>query len=539
MHTYFALFLIATFASLVLTPLIRRLCQRFSLLDVPLDERRMHSKAVPRLGGVAIYLACVIALSTLPFLDNMLTQTLRIYNAEIFVALIPATLVLFLGIYDDLCGTKAAIKFTALGLIATLFFIMGGRIEVLSIPFIGSVHLPATLSFLVTVFWLVGIANAFNLIDGMDGLATGAALFSSLVILAISFAQGQPLMIVFSLIFCGALAGFLRYNFNPASIFLGDSGALFVGFSLATLSVLGSQKATTAVAAVIPILAFGLPVVDTGVTIARRLISGKPVFEGDNEHIHHMLIARGWSQQRAALVLYAACAAFGLVAILFNGTGSRLIGFALFVLGVVTMLALGHLRYHEVDELRAGVKRTVGDRRNRIANNLRVRRASVALSKASDLSELFEAMKEMLQFEEFAYASLELGQAGNAEINERAFTASQHERSCQRIEFRNGRIVWSWTRYGVNEDELAGSSDYWCFRLPLSTASGEWGSMNFYRQLDGPPLLLDMNYLAGFFRAELAEAVGRILQSFEKPIEAVELAPETAVLTMTAGRNAG
>lgn len=499
----------------------------------------MHSKAVPRLGGVAIYLACIIALSTLPLVDNVLTQTLREHTSEIFVALIPATLVLIFGIYDDLRGTNAAVKFAALGLIATLFYIMGGRIEGLSIPFLGSVHLPSTLSFLVTVFWMVGIANAFNLIDGMDGLASGAALFSSLVILAISFAQGQPLMIVFSLIFCGALAGFLRYNFNPASIFLGDSGALFVGFSLAALSVLGSQKATTAVAVVIPILAFGLPVVDTGVTIARRLISGRPVFQGDNEHIHHMLIARGWSHQGAVLVLYAACAAFGLVAILFTSTGSRLIGFALFVLGVVTMLALGHLRYHEVDELRAGVKRTVGDRRNRIANNLRVRRASVALSKASDLNELFDAMKVMLEFEEFAYAGVELGQSGNTEVNERAFRASEHRRQLHGIEFRDGRIVWSWKRDGVNEDEVVGSTAFSCFRLPLSTESGEWGWMSLYRPLDGPPLLLDMNYLAGFFRTDLAQAASRILQSFEKPVDAGELTAGNTPMTMTAGKTAG
>src|ERR1700687_2348233 len=347
MHTYFALFLIATFASLVLTPLIRRLCERFNLLDVPLDGRRMHSKAMPRLGGVAIYLACVIALSTLPFLDNMLTQTLRIFTAEIFVALIPATLVMFLGIYDDLRGTNATVKFAALGLIATLFFVMGGRIEVLSIPFIGSVHLPATISFLITVFWLVGIANAFNLIDGMDGLATGAALFSSLVILAISFAQGQPLMIVFSLILCGALAGFLRYNFNPASIFLGDSGALFVGFSLAALSILGSQKASTAVAVAIPILAFGLPVVDTGVSIARRFLSAKPIFKGDREHIHHMLLDRGWSQRRVALVLYGVSALFALLAMLFVNSGNALTAVVLFVVGVAVVLALGQLRYHE------------------------------------------------------------------------------------------------------------------------------------------------------------------------------------------------
>jgi membrane associated rhomboid family serine protease len=149
----------------------------------------------------------------------------------------------------------------------------------------------------------VGIANAFNLIDGMDGLASGAALFSSLVILIISISQGQPLMTVVALVLCGALAGFLRYNFNPASIFLGDSGALFVGFTLAALSVLSAQKATTTVAIVIPILAFGFPVVDTAMTMGRRLISRHPIFQGDNEHIHHMLLARGWSQRRVVLAL--------------------------------------------------------------------------------------------------------------------------------------------------------------------------------------------------------------------------------------------
>ncbi|HVQ38978.1 MAG TPA: MraY family glycosyltransferase, partial [Pyrinomonadaceae bacterium] len=183
MHTYFALFLIATVASLILTPLTRRFCQRFALLDIPLDGRRLHTKGVPRLGGVAIYLAGVIALSTLPFVDNLLTRTLSGYTAEVFVAFIPATLVLMLGVYDDLFGANATVKLSALVLISTLFFILGGRIEGLPLPFVGPVVLPLGVSYLVTVLWLVGITNAFNLIDGMDGLATGAALFSSLVIL--------------------------------------------------------------------------------------------------------------------------------------------------------------------------------------------------------------------------------------------------------------------------------------------------------------------------------------------------------------------
>src|ERR1044071_4468268 len=366
-------------------------------------------------------------------------------RSEILTLLIPGTLVLLLGTYDDLRGANAVVKFVGLGLIATLFYAMGGRIDALSIPLAGSVHLPAILSFVVTVVWLVGIANAFNLIDGLDGLASGAALFSSLVILGVSASSDRALTIVVALVLCGALAGFLRYNFNPASIFLGDSGSLFIGFLLAALSVLGTQKATTAVAIVVPILAFGVPVVDTAMTMGRRGLRRKPVFEGDNEHIHHMLLARGWSQRRAALVLYGACALFGLVALIFPATGSKLTGFMLFVISVAVIVAVGHLRYHEVDELRAGVKRTVGDRRLRVANNIRVRRAALAVSKASDVYEMFEAAKHMLDFGEFTFANARVGQAGRAELNERAYHASLQRHPKQLLEFRNGRVSWSWS----------------------------------------------------------------------------------------------
>src|SRR5215475_4448141 len=164
MTTYFILFIVATTASLIATPIIRRLCEHFNLLDVTLDARRVHDKAVPRLGGVAIYLSCVVALATLPIVDRLLTQSLAEQRSVIILTFIPATLVLMLGVYDDLKGTNAVVKFVALGLIATLFFLLGGRIVSLSIPLVGSVQLPLLASFLVTILWLVGIANAFNLI---------------------------------------------------------------------------------------------------------------------------------------------------------------------------------------------------------------------------------------------------------------------------------------------------------------------------------------------------------------------------------------
>src|SRR6267378_6722389 len=398
MKTYFALFLISATASLGFTPLLRRLCERYRLVDEPQDNRRVHLKAVPRLGGVAIFVSLLIPLSVLLLLNNVLA----------------------LGVYDDLNGANAVVKFAGLAGVAVLFYMLGGRIVTLAIPFVGGVTLHPILGFLLTLIWIVGIANAFNLIDGVDGLASGAALFSSLVLLSVSLIQGRALVAVIALVLTGALAGFLRYNFNPASIFLGDSGSLLVGFVLAALSVQGSQKASTAVAVAIPILAFGLPMVDTSVAIARRFISGKPIFQGDREHIHHMLLERGWSQRRVVLVLYGVSALFGLLAMLLVNSGDSVIAVLLVVVGVVVVLALGRLRYHEVDEMRASVKRNIGERRLRLANNLRMRRACRAISSASTLDELLDGVLEVVELGSFAYATALLSCNGHLNVNQTA-----------------------------------------------------------------------------------------------------------------------
>jgi UDP-GlcNAc:undecaprenyl-phosphate GlcNAc-1-phosphate transferase len=218
------------------------------------------------------------------------------------------------------------------------------------------------------------------------------------------------------------------------------------------------------------------------------------VFEGDKEHIHHMLLARGWSQRRAALVLYGVCAIFGLVALIFPATGSKLTGFMLFVISVAVIIAVGHLRYHEVDELRAGVKRTVADRRLRVANNIRVRRAALALSKAPDLEAMFEVTQQLLEFGEFSFA--------NAQV---------------------GPVVWSWSATG-NDDDVAPSQTQWSVRLPLVKDGVEWGWLNFYRELNGEPMLVDANYLADLFRREFTEAAARILTQHEKPLAKAAMA---------------
>lgn len=511
MKTYLAIFSVAALAGLVLTPLVRRLCERFNWLDHTADDRRVHKRPIPRLGGVAIYLSMALGLVVLLFLNNPLTVDLTPIRGKFFATLAPATLVLLFGIYDDIFGTKAPAKFAAQGIAAILLFALGGRIEVLSIPFVGSVDLPIYLSFALTLVWTVGISNAFNLIDGMDGLAAGAALFASFIMLAVALLIYNPFVVVVALAVTGSLVGFLRYNFNPASIFLGDSGALFLGFLLAALSVQGMQKASTVVAVAIPLLAFGLPVVDTGIAITRRFMSGQPLFKGDREHIHHKLLDRGWSQRRVALVLYGICAVLGMMAMLFVVQSGRTTGLVLFVVGMAFIIGVGHLRYHEVDELKASVKRNVGERRVRAANNLRVRRAGRELAQATRLDQIFAAVESVLDSGEFvcAIAALPIsGSTGGIDLVSRSLGSPSGRSDLFEAD---GNINWYWRSGGASVTDVTGSDRYWCLRIPLATERNAWGFVNLYRSFEDGPVRMDINYLCGSLRRELSDAVERVV----------------------------
>lgn len=519
MNTYLLIFSLAAFSSLVLTPTVRRVCERFGLLDESQDERRTHKKSVPRLGGIAIFFSVLIALSVLPFVHNSLTRSLGMARWRFVVILVPAAFVFLFGVFDDLRGSKAPVKFLVQGLAGALLYTLGGRIEVLSIPFVGSIELPMAIGIALTILWTVGITNAFNLIDGMDGLAAGAGLFASFVMVIVSLPLYNPVVTVMALALAGALIGFLRYNFNPASIFLGDSGALFMGFMLAALSVQGTQKASTVVAIMIPLLAFGVPMVDTGFTIVRRFISGKPLFQGDREHIHHMLLARGWSQRRVAFVLYGVCALFGLMAMLFVGESARTTGLMLFVIGVAVIFAVGRLRYHEIDEIKASVKRNIGERRLRAANNLRIRRATRALSEATTLEEIFAAIQTMLEFGEFVYAVAEIGCETDNARNELVFELERKSGSLRQANLSEGLIRWTWERGDVEPEEVIKSGHCWTLHIPLSTAKAGWGYIKLYRIIDSGHLMLDINYLGHLFQRQMSLAVERVVKKgTEQPV---------------------
>lgn len=324
--TLFLLFLLALGLGLVATPLVERLAVKINALDLP-GERKLHHQPVPRLGGIAIYVAFVITLNTGLLLSDALLDLFQRSLRSWLGLLFGGSIVLALGIVDDIYELRPRTKLFFQLLAAAVVYVAGLHVTKLTNPLDGVLHL-GWLSLPVTLLWIVGITNAMNLIDGLDGLASGVALIITATILSISLTFGNMGIAVASSILCGSTLGFLRYNFNPARIFMGDSGSMFLGFTLAVISLQGTQKSTTAVAIFIPILFFGLPIADTLLAMWRRLTraadadpSGWRVFQADREHIHHKLIDLGLSHRTAVLTLYVVT--LGLSGIAFILTAVR------------------------------------------------------------------------------------------------------------------------------------------------------------------------------------------------------------------------
>lgn len=404
MKTYLALFILALALSSVLTPLVRHLAIRWGILDHPDRPQKIHECPTPRLGGLAIYAAFLLALAGLFLVENRVALHFRAQLSEIMKLLVPSTLVLLLGLYDDLRGANARIKFSVQGAAALLAYAFGLQITRIWNPFGGTIEL-GLLSLPLTVLWLVGITNAFNLIDGLDGLSAGAALFATGTLLVAALFYDQPLMVTLTVALAGAIAGFLRYNFVPATIFLGDSGSLFLGFLLGALAVEGSQKSATAVAVAIPLVSFGLPILDTLWALIRRALSRRPLFQGDLEHIHHMLLRRGLTRRQVVLVLYAACAGFGLFSLLFMNPQGKPLGVLLFVLGASVFFVIQSLGYPEFQELLHALGRAL--RRPRVlSKNIQWRRAIADLQQVESPDQLRAALSRLLEIGDFDSAEI-------------------------------------------------------------------------------------------------------------------------------------
>lgn len=295
-----ALFL-ALIISYILTPLVKKIAINIGAVDKP-NERKVHKGNIPRLGGVAIYIAFV---SVMLAFSDLTSQMIGI--------LIGGTIIMALGIIDDLIELSPKYKLLGQILAAIIIIISGVKVNVITNP-IGSGSIPlGFLSIPITILWIIGIINAINLIDGLDGLASGVSIIALGMLAVTSWLSGQHTILV-TLCLAASTLGFLRYNFNPAKIFLGDSGSMFLGFNLAALSILGMTKSAAMVSVFIPIVILGIPISDTFIAVVRRYINGQSIFKADKGHLHHQLLALGMSQKQAVLTIYVICIFFGAVA---------------------------------------------------------------------------------------------------------------------------------------------------------------------------------------------------------------------------------
>jgi UDP-GlcNAc:undecaprenyl-phosphate GlcNAc-1-phosphate transferase len=422
------------------------------------------------------------------------TTLLRIY--------VPACLIFCLGIYDDLHGAGPYLKFAVQAIAGVMLFAGGMRILDLPVIF-GSYSLPWFVGLPLTVLWVVAVTNAFNLIDGLDGLAAGSALFSTLVFFVITLVNHSWLFSLMSVTLAGAILGFLRFNFNPATIFLGDSGSLFIGFMLSALALAASQKAPTFVAVAIPVVSFGLPILETLLSILRRLMSGRPIFTADREHIHHKLLQMGFSHRQVVIVLYAVSAVFAMLSLFLLWPTGSTVGLVLAVVGTGIWLGVQHLNYLEFGELRRVAQRTI-DQRQIVINNLSVRRAVEELKVAGDFNQVRGVLVAAFKSNDFDAFELHLKSLPGDQAMPGETDRPFH---------------WSKFPHMV----AISSQPSWKLTLDLVTTSNrQRGSLVVYRIYRHRDLQLDVNILTSEFPPTLADALDRVLTMAEVVVPAAQ-----------------
>jgi UDP-GlcNAc:undecaprenyl-phosphate/decaprenyl-phosphate GlcNAc-1-phosphate transferase len=461
----------------------------------------LHGIALPRIGGVAIFTAFSLSMVAIAVMGAYIPRMHSAFPLKTLLSvLVPAFLVFLLGVYDDLYTVGPYVKFAVQGVAATLLF-MGG-LRIISIPLLfGARHLPWFVGLLFTILWVLAITNAFNLIDSLDGLAAGSALFSTLVAFVVALLNKNLLVTVMAIALAGAILGFLRYNFNPATISLGDSGSFFIGFLLSAAALAGAQKSPTIVAVAIPIVSFGLPILEGSLSVLRRLISGRPVFTGDREHIHHKLLHHGLTHRQVVIVLYAVSAVFALFSLLLLWPAGSSLGLVLAVLGVGIWIGVQRLGYLELGELGRVAQRTF-EQRQIVINNLAIRRATEELKAARD----YEQIRRVL---EAAFTSNDFD-GFDARFNLFPGESPPSGSVESRASMRRGELSFHWyrTRLGFLED-----LPLWTLSLDLiSSSNRRRGALTIHRLYSPRGLQLDINLLTSAFPTVLADALDRVLR---------------------------
>ena len=482
-------FLVCLCLSLVATWYVRNFANAKGWTDTPKTERHVHSIPVPRLGGVAIYFSFMTVVLAAMVLPRLLGFTTLLPARPTVGLLGAATLIFVLGLIDDMHPLNAYWKFGIQTVAAVCLYASGLEVQRIALfPHESAFHWMYSLP--LTVFWVLLITNAFNLIDGLDGLAAGSALFSTFVLFVLSLVVPNTLVAFFTVALAGATLGFLRFNFHPATIFLGDSGSLFIGFLLAALALAGSEKAPTIVAVTIPLIALGFPILDVALAVTRRFLSAKPLFRADNQHIHHKLLKRGLSQRDTVLILYSVTAAFGFLSLLLL-QNRRTVALVLAVIGVGVLMGVQQLRYQEFAEMVSALQR-FGRRRQILANHVAVRNAIERLVVTNEMEAVCRILRDTLEPMGFDAVSLE------TDVDPLLVAPMYPLQPGP-----DGRLIFHWSTLQVH-------SPAWELRLEITTTSSQrLGYVSLIRSHSTEPLALDVNVLTDGFQTTLSDAIER------------------------------
>lgn len=341
---YVIAFVLAFLIAFFVTPLAKKVAFKVGAIAKP-RKRDMHTKPIPRMGGIAIFAGFMVTfLSVIWYLPIVnVKQVIGIF--------LGCSIIFLLGFFDDIYELPAKPKFLIQLIAATIVALFGIRIDFIKIPFIGYGNLYTTLlSIPATVIWIVAITNAVNLIDGLDGLAAGVSSIASLCLMVLSIYAGYPPGALLTATLAGACMGFLPYNFNPASIFMGDTGSTFLGFTLGITSVMGLLKGYTVATIFVAILVLGLPIFDTSFAIIRRFLAGKPIMSPDRGHLHHRLVDHGYSQKQAVVTLYGISGILGLSAIAFFNGDLKFAFLVFIMMGILLYFTVKTMANHDKDK---------------------------------------------------------------------------------------------------------------------------------------------------------------------------------------------
>ena len=346
-------FILAFIVAFMATPYTIKLAKKIGAVDVPKDERRMHKRAMPKFGGPAVILGFLVSVIYLLIVmnleDTIILNGPENYGMKLIGLFLGIVIISITCIIDDIKTIKPIVKLSGQLLAAIVAVAFGIRIESINVSIIQAPELGEILSTIVTIVWIVGVTNSINLIDGLDGLSSGISVISAISLLIIFLLNGSamvPIILITAL--AGALVGFLPFNFAPAKTFIGDTGSNFLGYTISIIAILGMAKTYTLAVIILPLIVLGLPIFDTLWAIIRRLIKGKSIkaiFKADKGHLHHRIVARGFSQKQAVLILYGISATFGIFAIIFFDSG---IWKALsFLMMVIVAIGLGYRNFQE------------------------------------------------------------------------------------------------------------------------------------------------------------------------------------------------